>query len=72
MCVNLKNHSHQDVRHMSMEEFDLVLFENSKSFDKEQRENLWMCCALKVSIVTEGFAWCKDAMYNAYVPILDP
>ena len=69
--VNLNNHTHRDVTHMPMEEFDSASSENSDSSD-EQRENLWMCGASKASVVTDGSEWCKDVMDEAYVPIPYP
>ena len=70
--VNLKNHTHRDVTHMPMEEFDSASSENSDSSGEPQRENLWMCGASKASVVTDGSEWCKDVMEEAYVPIPYP
>ena len=43
--VNLKNHSHRDVTHMPMDEFDLASSEESNSQEGDERANLWMCGA---------------------------
>ena len=70
--MNLKNHSHRDVTHMPMEEFDSASFENLSSFNNDQRENMWMCGASKASMVNDGSEWCREVMDEAYVLIPYP
>ena len=67
--VNLKNHSHRDVTHTPMEEFDSASSENSDSSDEKDHENLWVCGASRKSTMTDGSEWCKDVMDEAYIPI---
>ena len=64
--INLKDHSHRDVTHMPMEEFDSASSENSNSSAKNNRENLWMCGASQASMITDGLEWCKDVMDESY------
>ena len=67
--VNLKNHSHRDVTHTPMEEFDSASSENSDSSDEKDQENLWVCGASRKSIMTDGSEWRKDVMDEYYIPI---
>ena len=71
--INLKNHSHCDVMHMHMEDFDLALSKILDSLDEEEPcKNLWMCNASKASVVINSIEWCKEVIINAYVPIPYP
>ena len=68
--VNLKNHSHRDVTHMSMEEFESTLSKYSKSSSKEHKcENLWICGSSKASMVIQtkngvGMSWMKPTFLS--------
>ena len=52
--VNLKDHSHRDVTHMPMEEFDSTSFENFNLDKGEDHASLWMCGALQTTMITDG------------------
>ena len=65
--VNLKDHSHRDVTHMPMEEFDSASSENSNSDEGENRANLWMCGASQTTMITDGSNWHKEVENNTFV-----
>ena len=67
--VNLNSHSHRDVTHMPMEEFDSASFENSNSSEEQNKANLWMCGASKASIRNDGSESCREVLSESYVPI---
>ena len=70
--VNLKNHSHRDVTHMPMEEFDSASSKNFGSNDEENLEISWICGASKASMVTDGSEWHKEVQNNSFTPVPYP
>ena len=69
--VNLKNHSYRDVTYSPVEEFDSASSEVSHSTLSHANKNFGFVM-LPRSVQTDGSAWCKDVMDEAYVPIPFP
>ena len=70
--VNLKNHSYRDVTYSPVEEFDSASSEVSHSTLSYANAKLWICDASRRSVQTDGSAWCRDVMDEAYLPIPFP
>ena len=70
--VNLKNHSHGDVTHMPMDEFDSASSENSNSQEGDKRANLWMCGASQATMLTDGFEWRKEVENDKFIHVPYP
>lgn len=72
--VNLKNHTYRDVTHLPMEEFDSGSSEaeSFESSSKKDKTNLCLCDASRTSKQTDGCAWCRDVMDEAYIPMPFP
>ena len=72
MQISLKNHSHHDVTHMTMEEFDSTLSKILDSSKEEAHENLWMCGASRARMAAHSSKWCKDTMNDTNVLVPYP